>query len=71
MFVIEIGIGLYTYNHSNLLISKFKSSMFMISILKYVNHAYNKIDIDVIIPTSYYQTWKKVQNPRMHIASNL
>jgi hypothetical protein len=71
MFLIEIGIGLYTYNHSNPLISKFRSSMFMISIFKFANHGYNKINIDAIVPTSYHQTWKKVQNPRMHIAPNL
>jgi hypothetical protein len=45
--------------------------MFTTLIFEFVNHGYNKIDIDVIVPTCYYQAWKKVQNPRMHIAHNL
>ncbi len=42
MSLIKIGIVLYTHNHSNMLISKFQSSMFMISILRYANMVASK-----------------------------
>jgi len=45
--------------------------MFTILIFEFVNHGYNKINIDIIVPTCYYQAWKKVQNLRIHIAHNL
>jgi hypothetical protein len=35
------------------------------------NHGCNKNDIDVIVVIGYYQAWKKVQNPQMHIVHNL
>jgi hypothetical protein len=55
MSLVVIGIGLYMYNRLNPSISKFEYSMFTILIFGSANHGCNKIDIDVIIPTSYYQ----------------
>jgi hypothetical protein len=59
--LIKIRIGLYTYNRLNSSISKFESSMFTILIFEFVNHGYNKINMDIIVLTCYYQAWKKLQ----------
>ncbi len=71
MFLVKIGVVLYTYNHSNMLISKFQSSMFTVSILRYANHFCNKIDNDFIVPTTKFERKYKIQQCILHTTYKL
>lgn len=73
MSLVEIGIGLYTYNHSNLSISKFESSMFMISIFRLQTMVTTKLTLMLLYlqATTKLEKKYKIQECILHTTYKL